>query len=337
MKPNGVLIIPTGIGCAIGGHAAANPIVKLIANSCGHLIINPNSVNASDINEMPENCLYTEGSIIDRFLEGKLNLREITSYNKILMVVNSINAFAKNSMNAGIWGLGANIELVELNTPLVMNAFLNNDGSAGGVFSGVTELVNQISLYEYDALAIQTKITCEDDLANKYFHSLGNMCNPWGKVEAITSHEIANKINKPVAHAPAESVDDNSNLYCKDTVYYQMAPEIISNTFTFCILKGLHRAPAIEVDTTKIHADIISNDDIDFMITPHGCWGRPHEACCKKNIPIIVVKENTTCFSHGFVYPKYDNIIHVNNYLEAAGVVMSMSAGVSPNTILLNK
>ena len=85
---NGIMIIPTGLDCALGGDAAYMPGVKLISNCANNLIINPNAVNASDINELPSNALYVEGSTIDRFLEGKLNLRKTKTFNKILMAVN---------------------------------------------------------------------------------------------------------------------------------------------------------------------------------------------------------------------------------------------------------
>ena len=83
MNMIGVLIIPTGIGAEIGGHAGdGNPVAKLIASCCDKLITHPNVVNASDINEMTENTLYVEGSILDRFLEGTIELTE-TKNNKI--------------------------------------------------------------------------------------------------------------------------------------------------------------------------------------------------------------------------------------------------------------
>ena len=96
----GVMIIPTGIGAVIGGHAGdATPAAKLIAGCCDKLIIHPNVVNASDINEMTSNMLYVEGSILDRFLEDRLNLKEVKQ-NKILVATNkpikneTINAVA---------------------------------------------------------------------------------------------------------------------------------------------------------------------------------------------------------------------------------------------------
>ncbi len=75
---NVVMIIPTGIGCEIGGHAGdATPAARLLGSVCDKLILHPNIVNASDINEMPENALYVEGSILDRFLEGRIELKEV--------------------------------------------------------------------------------------------------------------------------------------------------------------------------------------------------------------------------------------------------------------------
>ncbi|MCK5642102.1 MAG: DUF3326 domain-containing protein, partial [Gammaproteobacteria bacterium] len=50
---NTVFIIPTGIGCSIGGHAGdATPAFKLIASLSDIAITHPNVVNASDINEL---------------------------------------------------------------------------------------------------------------------------------------------------------------------------------------------------------------------------------------------------------------------------------------------
>lgn len=57
----GVFIVPTGIGCEIGGHAGdATPAARLTAACCDKLIVHPNVVNASDINEMTENMIYVE-------------------------------------------------------------------------------------------------------------------------------------------------------------------------------------------------------------------------------------------------------------------------------------
>ena len=328
MKLNGTMIIPTGIGCKLGGDAAFNPGVKLIAQCCDRLVINPNAVNASDINEMPTNCLYVEGSIIDRFLEGKIYLQEVKTQNRILMAVNSPTVPSNiNSMNAGIWGIGAKIEILELNTPLTMKASLNPDGTAGGEVGGWRELIDQVKPLDFDALAIHTVIDCPKEIAEHYWNHGGT--NPWGAVEAIASKFIADGTNKPVAHAPVDS-GVLPNLAKTLIVKQSMAPEVLSITYMFCVLKGLHRAP--RVDTLR-KSENLKYTDMDFLLTPMNCWGPPHSSCFKNQIPIIVVRENTTCFTK-FRYPKeilnHPNVLFVENYLEAAGVIMSWNAGVDP-------
>ena len=100
---NVVMIIPTGIGADIGGHAGdANPAAKLLAAACDTLVVHPNVVNASDINEMPPNALYVDGYMLDRFLDERISLQP--GYNeKILLVVNKpVNNQTVNAVSAAI-------------------------------------------------------------------------------------------------------------------------------------------------------------------------------------------------------------------------------------------
>lgn len=58
---NVALIIPTGIGATVGGHAGdAGPVARLLAGVADTLVTHPNVVSASDINEFPKNGLYVE-------------------------------------------------------------------------------------------------------------------------------------------------------------------------------------------------------------------------------------------------------------------------------------
>ena len=50
------------------------PSRRLLASVCDTLITHPNVVNASDLNEMPANGLYVEGSLLSRFLDGRHRL-----------------------------------------------------------------------------------------------------------------------------------------------------------------------------------------------------------------------------------------------------------------------
>ena len=318
----GVLIVPTGVGAQIGGHAGdANPVAKLVGACCDKLITHPNVVNASDINEMPQNTLYVEGSILDRFLEGEISLREVYQ-NKILVATNGpVREDTINAVSAARATIGINAEILELDTPLEMIARF--DGQATGDVHGHNELVEQVSRYQFDALAIHTPIKVHRHVALNYYRKGG--INPWGGVEAKASKLIANELNKPVAHAPLESVtSDDEELYfifCDKIMDPRIAPEAISNCYLHCVLKGLNKAPVI--------GEGISVEDIDFMISPFGCFSRPHKACLRAGIPVIVIKENKTVLNERMP----EQFILVENYWEAIGIIMSMKAGISPYSV----
>ena len=101
----------------------------------------------------------------------------------------------------------------------------------------------------------------------------------------------------------------------------RIAPETISMCFLHCVLKGLHKAPRIGKG--------LSVKDIDCLITPINCVGRPHRACLKAGIPVIAVKENKTVLNDKI--PK--EFIIVENYLEAAGLVVAMREGIYPSSV----
>jgi hypothetical protein len=317
---NIVLIIPTGIGAEIGGHAGdGNPVAKLFGTVCDNLITHPNVVNASDINEMPDNTLYVEGSILDRFLEGEFCLEKV-NYNKILLVVNPpIRKDIINSVGAARATVGADISVAVLEKPLTMVGGIDGSGMPIGEVYGWQELIDQVSNYKFDALAISTPIDVDRETKLNYFRRGG--INPWGYVEAKASKLIANSINKPTAHAPVDTTDrdDDEMMYLQEDLIVdpRMAAEVVSICYLHCVLKGLHRAP-------RISDRGLSVNDVSFLITPINCVGPPHIACMKNGIPIIAVKENRTCLNDAMPA----DFIIVNNYLEAIGIVNCMKAGV---------
>lgn len=319
----GVFIVPTGVGAAIGGHAGdATPAAKLIASCCDKLIVHPNVVNASDINEMTENMLYVDGYLLDEFLDGNTKLKE-RKCNKTLLVANHpLNNVTVNAVNAAKVTLGADIEIMELNTPLTMVASaITPHEQQGGDITGVDELVDQVRNVSFDTLAVHTPINVHNDVALNYFRNGG--INPWGGVEAKASRAISRLLYKPVAHAPLETLTPEKELYhFKEVVDPRIAPEMLSSAYLHCVLRGLHRAPLPS-------STGISYEDVDFMISPTCSDGRPHKACNKFNIPIIYVKENTVEISTR-VDP---NGIYVETYIEAAGIIMSMQAGVTPTSV----
>lgn len=312
-----VFIVPTGIAAEIGGHNGdAMPSANLIASVSGLMISHPNVYNASDINELPPNVLYVEGSMLDGFLWREHGLQRVLS-NKILVAVNPpVHDETINAVSAARATLGADVSIVELETPLVMEARVEN-GLAGGIVTGVKKLCHQLFDLDFDALAVATSIDFPSESSKEYFRNGG--VNPWGAVEAITSRAISNELGRPVAHAPIENPE--MNMF-NEVVDPRMAAEMVSFAYIHCVLKGLHKAPQRGNDITADHMDI--------LVSPDNCCGPPHLAFAEMNKPVIIVRENATLANNRF---DYDKIIYVENYLEAAGVVSAMKAGLSIESI----
>lgn len=323
---NVVFIVPTGIGAEIGGHSGdATPAAKLIASTCDKLFIHPNVVNASDINEMTSNMLYVEGSILDRFLEGRLGLQE-THGNRILLVVNQLRPEIVNAVSAARATIGANIEILELQNPLRMSAYVNTSGLACGTLPNFNEVVDEIRPYsrDYDVLVINTPIETSDSSILDYLSSDGGT-NIWGYVEAKLSREMTRYLDRPVFHAPVENSEVFRNF--NDVVDPRKSAELVSVCYLHCCLKGAHLAP--RMSQTFKHTGSYSRSDIDFMVTPAGAYGRPHAACLEARIPVIVVEENKTVLNDRMP----GSFILAKNYLEAAGIIAAKKAGVSLESV----
>ena len=57
-----VLLVPTGIARKSVGTLVTRARWRLLGQVSDRLILHPNVVNASDVNDMPDNALYVEGA-----------------------------------------------------------------------------------------------------------------------------------------------------------------------------------------------------------------------------------------------------------------------------------
>jgi hypothetical protein len=73
-----ILIVPTGIGAAIGGYAGdALPVARAIASCCDRLITHPNVLNGAQLYWNIPNAFYVEGYGLDKFASGCWGLRPV--------------------------------------------------------------------------------------------------------------------------------------------------------------------------------------------------------------------------------------------------------------------
>jgi len=276
---NGIFIVPTGLGFEIGGHAGdATPAARLIASTVDKLIVHPNVVNASDINEMTDNMLYVEGSMLDNFLTGTSYLQEVKS-NRIMVAVNKpVTPEVINVVSAARAVLGADVFIWELETPITMTSKVDGNGASGeydGVLDMLESLQDNRDHIHFDALALATPVKVDDEVTLEYLRGGGGI-NPWGGIEAIVSREVSNALGKPVAHAP---VAQGTLSTLNEVVDPRMAAEMLSLSYLFSVIKGLHKAPRVDLGK-GLHVS-----DIDFMISPATCYGPPHTHCIMRNIP----------------------------------------------------
>jgi len=340
---NAVLLVPTGIGAEIGGHAGdAGPVARLLAAACDNLITHPNVVNASDINELPENALYVEGSVICRLLMGTAAIRKVRS-NRVLLVIDEhperqISDLVINSASAARATLGMDCPgVVKMDPRVRLRAERSSSGSAVGRIEGLERLCELLRQRrgEFDAVALATLIEVPEGTHEEYFRSDGGMVNPWGGVEAMLTHAVSMLLEVPSAHAPMmESMEMLATRF--GVVDPRMAAEAVSICFLHCVLKGLHRAPRIVTGAADFgQTGVLSAADVSCLVIPDGCVGLPTLAACQMGIPVIAVRENRNVMRNDLESLPFapGKLLVVDNYLEAAGVMASMKAGVAPETV----
>lgn len=342
-KFNAVLLIPTGIGAELGGHSGdAGALARLIASACDTLITHPNVVNASDINELPENGLYVEGSVISSLMLGSAGLQEVRA-NRILLIMEKrddkcISDLTINTASAARVAIGIDIgQVLEVEASFKMESKYSSSGCAAGRVEALENLCDLLAQHidDYDAVALHTGIDVPEEFHFEYLRSRGEMVNPWGGVEAMLTHSLTMMFGLPTAHAPMVKSIDIANLHA-GVVDPRISSEAISSTFLLSVLKGLHKSPRIISDPSTIsHPGIISNADISCLIIPDGCVGLPTLAAMEQGIPVIAVKENKNRMVNsleGFPFQP-GKLFMVENYLEAIGVMNALKAGVSVESV----
>ncbi len=337
---NAVMLVPTGIDCSIGGHAGdATPAARMLASVCDRLVLHPNVVNASDINEMPDNALYVEGSVIAQLMMGTVGLREVRR-NRILTVTEArddgdwtVNQVV-NVVNGARATLGIDSAgVVVLDQALSMKAAYTDSGRATGDIGGFDTLLRLLREREgtYDAVALATRIEPPMDsvtLHHNYFHGEG--ANPWGGVEAVLTHAVSSALGVPSAHAPTMS-----DLTIRTEDFGQVEPrkaaEIFSVTYLYCVMKGLHRSPALTEPSRHFEPGVLQAEDIDALVIPDGALGVPVLAALAQGIPVITVSENTNLMRNELSDLPWapGQLLRARSYAEAAGLLASLRAGVA--------
>ena len=327
------LIIPTGIGAAMGGYAGdALPIAKAVAASCDRLITHPNVMNGAQLYWSMPNVLYVEGYALDKFAAGTWGLQPVRR-NRIGIVFDAgisdeLRTRHLQVADAARATLGLDItDYVVTDTPLGVELRTASSGASWGTIQQPDSLLRAvdklINVAGAEAIAVIARFP--DDLDGTILHDYrhGTGVDPLAGAEAVISHTIVRTFKVPCAHAPALSP-----LPIDPDISPRSAAEELGYTFLPCVLVGLSRAPQFITDSARNQG--IWNDEVDAVIIPESaCGGSGLISFARSShTKIITVSENQTRMQ---VPPATLGIkaIAVRSYLEAIGVITVDRAGMS--------
>jgi hypothetical protein len=334
-KSAALSVIPTGIGCDIGGYAAdAAPATALLASCVDYLITNPNAVNASNFIFIPENVLYTEGYMIDMFCKGLGNLYK-TYANKVGVIIEKTTQqnldVVFNIINTARAVFGIDIEhYVITDEPIggrceqtVSGSYVGRIDNPGVLFSACERLMRA----GVSAVAVTSNIK-DLPMDNYARHFQGDHPNPVGGAEAVISHLICSRYKIPAAHAPMINVKDMA--LTSGVVDARGAGEFASVSGLACVLIGLGHAPQFSRSNRWRIQDAISINNLIAVVAPSSALGGiPMLYAAKLGIPVIAVKNNKTILDVTPAKLNLKNVIEVANYPEAAGILQALQKGIS--------
>ncbi|KAL6848236.1 hypothetical protein ACP4OV_022364 [Aristida adscensionis] len=338
-----VLIVPTGVGAAVGGFAGdALPVARALGAVADCVISHPNVLNAAMLYWPMPNTLYVEGYALDRFAEGSWALQPVHQ-NKVGLVLDSgieeeLRLRHLQVADAARASLGLPVvEYVVTDAPLEIKTWFDpkcgkSTGSIGNSDSLLRAVGALANNSDVNAVAVVARFP-DDDPDDSDCYREGEGVDLLAGVEAIISHLIVKEFKIPAAHAPAVLPPPLSPLVCP-----RSAAEEIGYTFLPCVLAGLSNAPqyVMRGEGTLENGCIVSSD-VDSVILPKDSCGGDGTAAfartARKNKPLIItVQENETVLND--TPDKFGiEALNVRNYWEAIGVIAAHKAGVNPNAL----
>ncbi|MBW4440573.1 MAG: DUF3326 domain-containing protein [Plectolyngbya sp. WJT66-NPBG17] len=325
------LIVPTGIGAAIGGYAGdALPVARAIAQVADRLITHPNVLNGAQLYWNLPNALYVEGYGLDQFAAGHWGLLPEPSNRIGLILDRAIEPDLRlrhlQVADAARATLGLNLtDYVVTDQPLNVELRAAKSGATWGTIEHPDSLLRAAEkLIQSGADVIAVVARFPDDPGAEALQSYrhGQGVDHLAGAEAVISHLIVRTFRVPCAHAPALSP-----LPLDPNVSPRSAAEELGYTFLPCVLVGLSRAPQF-TEFPNPHA--IWADQVNALVIPaSACGGSAILSLSQSKTRIIAVEENQTTLQVRSEALGIRSTI-VKSYLEAIGVLICDRAGINP-------
>ena len=344
-----LLIIPTGIGCDVGGYAGdAIPAARLLASASDCLITHPNVMNGGSLYWPDTRIQYVEGYSLNLFAEGELFLQPVRLQKVGLLLDAGLEPdLRKRHLQVAdgcVASLGLDVGPV-ITTERAIRINLNK-GLSGSSWGNIEEpevlLRGAEKLKEAGATAIAviTRFPDDNDDLETNLYRQGKGVDMIAGAEAVISHFIVKHLLIPCAHAPG---------LAPLPIDYDLDPRIsgeeLGYTFLQSVLVGLSRAPNLISKLTirtnenySLHEKtLLSSRNLGALVVPEGALGGAAVlSCIEKLIPLIIVSNQgvlnvrSTEMRLDYLNGYQDkNILYADSYLEAAGMITALRHGIN--------
>ncbi len=327
-----VMVIPTGIGCELGGYAGdAIPAARLLAAASGCLITHPNVMNAAALYWSDPRIHYVEGSSLDRFAAGELALRPVRRQRIGLLLDAGIEPELRQRHLQVADGCRASLGLeigpvVDTDQPLAVSLSLGASGISWGRLGCPEALLRagaQLKAAGATAIAVVARFPEDPGSEALAAYRQGSGVDALAGAEAVISHLLSQELGLPCAHAPALSP-----LPLDPDLDPRAAGEELGYTFLACVLVGLSRAPDL-LPAGQARAGDLQIEQVGAVVAPAGALGGAAVlAAAERGIPVIAV--HNPCLLQVDAHALGLAVLHAASYSEAAGLLLALREGISP-------
>lgn len=341
-----LLVIPTGIGCAIGGFAGDGlPAARLLAAASDCLITHPNALNGASLYWSDRRIHYVEGWALDRFAASDLALAPVAGRRVGLLLDAGIEADllerqiqAAEACRASLGlAIGPMLQTAE---PLGVGLSLGPSGTSWGTLAhpeALLQAAERLVAAGATAIAVVSRFPDEPDSKTLEAYRHGHGVDALAGAEAVISHLLVQRFGIPCAHAPALAP-----LALDADLDPRAAAEELGHTFLPCVLVGLSRAPDLvplgggpghgepqRLPGPHRAPDVITAASLGAVVAPAGALGGEAVlACAERGVPLIAVTNPSLLQVDAAALGL--EVIEAASYAEAAGLVLALREGLDP-------